>query len=78
MKLISRSEKRLKSLGSILQMIAKMNEKLLNDEVLSGDPVVQISLAPQFGNLFEIVKNEIESELKRIEALRKKNQSINE
>ena len=59
-------------------MFIDMDVKLANDEVLSGDPVVQISLAPQFGNLFEIVKNEIESEQKRIEALLKKNQSINE
>ena len=58
-------------------MIAKMNEKLLNDEVLSDDPVL-ISLAPQFGNLGEIVKNEIESEVKRIDVLLKKNLLMDE
>ncbi len=67
------SQKRLNSLGSILEMIGEINKKLFNDEVLSGDPVVQFSLAPNFSNLFDIVHNEIKSELKRIEALKRKN-----
>ena len=54
-------------------MIGEINKKLFNDEVLSGDPVVQLSLAPKFLDLFDIVHNEIESELKRIEALKRKN-----
>ena len=78
MKLISNSQKRLNSLGSILEMISNINEKLLTDEVLSGDPVL-ITLCPQFDDLYKIVRNEIESELKRIEAFKKEmNQLMDE
>jgi hypothetical protein len=38
--LIRNYQKRLNSLGSILEMIGEINKKLFNDEVLSGDPVV--------------------------------------
>jgi len=34
------SQKRLNSFGSILKMIGEINKKLVNDEVLSGHPVV--------------------------------------
>jgi len=57
-------------------MIGEINEKLEGDEDLSTD---MLSLAPNFNNSFEIVKNEIESERKRIKALlKKKNQLMDE
>jgi len=57
-------------------MIGEINEKLEGDEDLSTD---MLSLAPNFNNSFEIVKNEIESERKKIKALlKKKNQLMDE
>ena len=60
-------------------MIGEINEKLMGDEDLSTDPFVMLSLVPNFINSFEIVKNEIESERKKMKALlKKKNQLMDE